>query len=86
MSLCLVFLLVKVEGTKTSFLPPCGYAACSDDNFQERTMQSKTQPMKNTQAIINVMHFWTSVCKSDLVIINCCGPMAKIAENSGFQK
>lgn len=54
--------------------------------FQDRTMQSKALPMKNNKAIINVMHFLASVCKSDFMVINCCGPMERIAEDPGFQK
>lgn len=78
--------LWKWKELKPHFFPHVVMLPVQMITFQERTMQSKAQPMKNTQAIINVMHFWTSVCKSDLVIINCCGPMARIAENSGFQK
>lgn len=48
-------------------------------------MQSKAQRMKNIKATINVTRFLASVCKSDLVVINCSGPMARTAEKLVFR-
>lgn len=75
------------EELKPHFFPDVVMLPVQMITFQDSTMQSKAQPMKNTKAIIDVMHFLISVCKSDLVVINCCGPMARTAEKpASFQK
>lgn len=71
---------------KLHFFPNIVMLPVQTITFQDRTMQSKAQAMKNNKAIINVMHFLAPVCKSDLVAINCCGCMARSAEDPSFRK
>lgn len=49
-------------------------------------MPRKTQPVNNNKAIMNVLHSLSSVCRSDLVVLNSCVPKARITEGPGFQR